>query len=320
MKRIGVLTSGGDSPGMNPAIRAVVRSGIYNGMEVFGIRRGYEGLIEGDVFPMDEGSVGGIIRQGGTMLKTARSSYFMEEKGFNQALETLKSNSIEGVVVIGGDGSLRGALSLAKAGIPVAGLPATIDNDLGYSDYTIGFDTACNTILDAISKIRDTSSSHDRISVIEVMGRRCGQLAIYAGITGGADAILVPEVDVDIEKIVNKISASVKRDKMFSIIIKAEGVNMSSQKLAEELQNSLDLESRIVVLGHIQRGGSPSARDRMIASKMGYEAVNILKAGEKNKALGIRADEVVVMDIEEALTMKRKYDASQNQFADILSI
>lgn len=320
MKRIGILTSGGDSPGMNPAIRAVVRGGIYNGLEVFGIRRGYEGLIENDIFKMDVSSVGGIITNGGTMLKTARSYYYMEKEGFQKALDSIKENQIEGVVVIGGDGSLRGALELAKAGVPVVGLPATIDNDLGYSDYTIGFDTACNTVLDAIGKIRDTSSSHERISVIEVMGRHCGRLALYTGITGGADAVLVPEVEVDMDKVCDKILAGIRRDKKYSIIVKAEGVEMSSQKLAEELQNRLDLESRIVVLGHVQRGGSPTARDRMIASRMGYEAVKILKDGQSSKALGLLNDKVTAIDIETALATEREYDFSQNDFAHILSI
>lgn len=320
MKRIGVLTSGGDSPGMNPAIRAIVRGGIYNHLDVFGIKRGYEGLIEGDIYKMDASSVGGIINSGGTMLKTARSRYYMEEEGFAKALESIEKNKIEGVAVIGGDGSLRGALELAKAGIPVVGIPGTIDNDLAYSDYTIGFDTACNTILDAVSKIRDTSSSHERISVIEVMGRRSGQLAMYTGITGGADAVLVPEVSVELDKICEKILAGIRREKKYSIIIKAEGVDMSTEKLAEELQNRLDLECRIVVLGHIQRGGSPSAKDRMIASRMGYEAIKILKDNKGSKALGLKGGIVVAMDVEEALSMKSTYDDSQIDFANILSI
>ncbi len=320
MKRIGLLTSGGDAPGMNPAIRAVVRSGIYNNMEVFGIRRGYEGLIDGDIIPMNESSVGGIIQRGGTILKTARSSYFMEKAGFAKALDTIRENDIQGLVVIGGDGSLRGALTLAEAGVPVIGLPATIDNDLAYTDYSIGFDTAVNTILDAISKIRDTSSSHDRISIIEVMGRRSGELAHYAGITGGADVVLVPEERVDIKKIYKKITHGFERDKMFSIIIKAEGVEIPTRDLAEELQNELDTECRIVVLGHIQRGGSPTARDRMVASEMGNEAVKLLKEDRINKALGVTGDEVVDTDLKYALEMKRECDFTRNDLADILSI
>lgn len=320
MKRIGVLTSGGDSPGMNPTIRAVVRGGIYNELEVFGIKRGYEGLIEGDIYKMNVASVGGIINQGGTMLKTARSDYYKTEEGFGKALESIKKNKLEGIVVIGGDGSLRGAVELSKAGIPAIGIPGTIDNDLPFSDFSIGFDTACNTILDSVSKIRDTSSSHDRVSVIEVMGRRSGELAIYAGITGGADAVLVPEVEVDIEKICNKLAASIRRDKKYSIILKAEGVEMSTQTLAEEIQNRLDIESRIVVLGHIQRGGSPSARDRMLGSRFGYEAVKLLMNDIGGKALGIVGSEIKALDLEEALSMKKEYDYSQNDFANILSI
>lgn len=320
MKRIGILTSGGDSPGMNPAIRAIVRSGIYYGLEVFGIRRGYEGLIEGDITAMNESSVGGIIQRGGTILKTARSTYFMEEEGLDLAVKTIKDNQIDGMVVIGGDGTLRGALTLANKGVNVVGLPATIDNDLNYTEYSIGFDTAANTILDAISKIRDTSSSHDRITIMEVMGRKSGQLASYAGVTGGADSVLVPEEEVDIDAICNKITSGFTRGKMFSIIIKAEGVDIPTQQLAEELQNRLDWECRIVVPGHIQRGGSPSARDRMIASELGYEAVKTLKENKGNKALGIKGDRLISIDIEDAFSTVREFDYSRNDLVSILSI
>ena len=320
MKRIGVLTSGGDSPGMNAAIRAVVRGGIYNGMEVFGIKRGFEGLIQGDIIPMNESSVGGIIQRGGTMLKTARSMYFMEKEGFETALDTIEKNGLNGLVVIGGDGSLRGALTLAKAGVPVIGIPSTIDNDMDYTDYSIGFDTAANTILDAISKIRDTSSSHDRISLIEVMGRRSGKLAYYAGITGGADAVLVPEIEFDMDYVCKKIKRGFDRGKMFSIIIKAEGVGIHTLDLAKELQNHLDFETRVVVLGHIQRGGSPTARDRLLASEMGFEATKLLKDGETSIALGIQGDDVMPMDLEKALLLKRDSDYTKNDLANILSI
>jgi 6-phosphofructokinase 1 len=320
MKRIGILTSGGDAPGMNAAIRALVRSGIYYDMDIYGIRRGYEGLIEGDLCHLDASSVGGIIQRGGTILKTARSRYFMEQDGLNEALDTINEYDLDGIVTIGGDGTLRGALSLVESGVKVIGLPATIDNDLPYSDYSIGFDTAVNTILDAISKIRDTSSSHDRISIIEVMGRRSGQLATHAGITGGADIVLVPEVEVDIDKVYAKIKHGIDREKSYSIIIKAEGVDMPTEELARILQNQFDLESRVVVLGHIQRGGAPTAHDRMVASQMGHDAIKLLKEDNQNKVLGIKGGKIISMGIEEGLSQEIEFDRTLNKLTEILSI
>ncbi|MBP6492397.1 MAG: 6-phosphofructokinase, partial [Clostridia bacterium] len=256
MKRIAVLTSGGDAPGMNAAIRAVVRSALYHGMEVYGIQRGYEGLINGEIKEMTASSVSDIMQRGGTFLKTARSKRFMTPEGFQRALDMLRNFEIEGVVVIGGDGSFRGGLELTKAGITVMGLPGTIDNDLAYTDYTIGFDTAVNTVLAAIGNIRDTSSSHERTTVIEVMGRHCGDIALYAGLTGGAESILIPEIPVDMNKICRTLIQGKNRGKMHNIILRAEGVDMCTDDLARTIEERTGMETKIVVLGYIQRGGS----------------------------------------------------------------
>jgi 6-phosphofructokinase 1 len=297
MKRIGVLTSGGDSPGMNAAIRAVVRGSIFNEMEVYGIKRGYEGLIAGEIKEMTVPSVSDIIQRGGTMLHTARSSAFMEAEGFKRAVDMLQNFEIEGLVVIGGDGSLHGALELSKEGIGVIGLPGTIDNDLGYTDYTIGFDTSVNTVLAALSNIRDTSSSHERSTVIEVMGRNCGDIALYAGLTGGAETILIPEVEPNINAICRQLIQGKNRGKRHSIIIKAEGVSISSQDLADIITERTGLETKVVVLAYIQRGGSPSCRDRMLASQMGYKAVELLKNDIINRAVGIVGNDIVHYDL-----------------------
>jgi 6-phosphofructokinase 1 len=320
MKTIGVLTSGGDAPGMNAAIRAVVRSAIYNKLKVYGIRRGYEGLLEGDFEEMDVSSVSDIIQRGGTMLRTARSEEFMEPSGFQRALDMLENFEIDGLVVIGGDGSLRGGLKLSRAGIKVMGLPGTIDNDLAYTEYSIGFDTAVNTVLSSISNIRDTSSSHGRCTVVEVMGRNCGNIALYSGLAGGAEYILVPEEEVDINKMCRKIVQGKNRGKLHSLIIRAEGVKLGTLELAEIIEQRTGLETREVVLGYTQRGGSPTARDRNIASLMGYRAVELLLADSESRAIGIRGGEIIDMDLSEALEMKRTWDPSIMNLADILSI
>ncbi|MGI6733711.1 MAG: 6-phosphofructokinase [Anaerovoracaceae bacterium] len=320
MKTIGVLTSGGDAPGMNAAIRAVVRSAIYNKLKVYGIRRGYEGLLEGDFEEMDVSSVSDIIQRGGTMLRTARSEEFMEPSGFQRALDMLENFEIDGLVVIGGDGSLRGGLKLSRAGIKVMGLPGTIDNDLAYTEYSIGFDTAVNTVLSSISNIRDTSSSHGRCTVVEVMGRNCGNIALYSGLAGGAEYILVPEEEVDINKMCRKIVQGKNRGKLHSLIIRAEGVKLGTLELAEIIEQRTGLETREVVLGYTQRGGSPTARDRNLASLMGYRAVELLLADSESRAIGIRGGEIIDMDLSEALEMKRTWDPSIMNLADILSI
>lgn len=320
MKRIGVLTSGGDSPGMNAAVRAAVRTAIYKGMEVYGIERGYEGLIDGDIKEMGVSSVSDILHRGGTILHTARSERFMTEEGQKRAQQMLESFGIEGLVVVGGDGSLRGGLDLSRRGVTVMGLPGTIDNDLGYTDYTIGFDTAVNTVLSAISNIRDTSSSHERTTVIEVMGRHCGDIALYAGLTGGAESILIPEVGMDINAICRKMIQGRNRGKLHNIIIKAEGISMPSQELANELKERTGMETKIVVLGYIQRGGSPTARDRMLASRTAYKAVELLQEDSESRAVGINGNEIVHYALEDALLMKRDYDKEVKELADILSI
>lgn len=320
MKTIGVLTSGGDAPGMNAAIRAVVRSAIYNKIQVYGIRRGYEGLLEGDIEEMGVSSVSDIIQRGGTMLRTARSEEFMEPAGFQRALDMLENFGINGLVVIGGDGSLRGGLELSKAGIKVMGLPGTIDNDLAYTEFSIGFDTAVNTVLSAISNIRDTSSSHGRCTVVEVMGRNCGDIALYSGLAGGAEYILTPEEEVDITAICKKIIQGKNRGKLHSLVIRAEGVALGSSELADMIECRTGLETRVVVLGYTQRGGSPTARDRILASRMGYRAVELLLSDSSSRAIGIKGAEIIDIDLMEALEMKRVWNGSIMDLADILSI
>ncbi len=319
MRRIGVLTSGGDSPGMNACIRAVVRGAIYSGLEVCGIKRGYEGLIDGDIEEMNVASVADIIHRGGTILRTARSERFMSEDGFKRAVSMLNAFGIEGLVVIGGDGSLKGAKKLEDAGIKVVGLPGTIDNDLGYTDFTIGFDTAVNTALAAIGNIRDTSSSHGRTTIIEVMGRNCGEIALYAGLAGGAETILVPEISIDINDICRKLIMGVNRGKLHSIIVKAEGVPISSSELAKKLTEKTGLETKVVILGYIQRGGSPTATDRLLASRMGVHAVELLKEDISGKVVGVRGDEIFSMDLSESLQTSKPSHTDFIRICDMLS-
>lgn len=320
MNRIGVLTSGGDAPGMNAAIRAVVRTAVYHKMEIYGIERGYEGLINGEIKEMNVSSVSDILHRGGTILKTARSQKFMTPEGFRRAMDMLENFEIEGLVVIGGDGSYKGGLEISQAGIPVMALPGTIDNDLGYTDFTIGFDTAVNTVLSAISNIRDTSSSHERSTVIEVMGRHCGDIALYAGLTGGAESILIPEEPVDINTICRKLIQGKNRGKLHNIIILAEGVDMSAAELAETVTERTGMDTKVVVLGYTQRGGSPTAWDRMLASRMGHKAVELLLNDSRSRAIGIVCNEIVHYDLEEAINTERKHDKNMMILADILSI
>ena len=319
MKKIGVLTSGGDSPGMNAAIRAVVRCGIETGMEVYGIYRGYEGLLDGEIRLLDRNSVGDILHRGGTILKTARSERFKTEEGQQHAVSMLETFGIEGLVIIGGDGSPRGGCELDRRGIRVMGLPGTIDNDLGYTDFTIGFDTAVSTVLDAVTKIRDTSSSHERTTVIEVMGRHCGDIALYAGLAGGAEGILIPEIDTDINELCKKIVIGANRGKQHSIIIKAEGVGISSQELAETIQYRTGRETRLVVLSYLQRGGSPTLGDRMLATLTGAKAVELLQEDSRSKAIGISCGEIVAYDLAEAVEQKREIDTDMYRLIGILS-
>lgn len=302
MKKIAVLTSGGDSPGMNAAIRAVVRYGIYYDMEVYGVYRGYEGLIDGEIKKLHRRSVGDILHRGGTILRTARSARFMDPEGRIKAAENLRELGIEGLIVIGGNGSLSGALLFSKeSGIPVVGIPGTIDNDLAYTDTTIGFDTAVNTVLEAISRIRDTSSAHERTTVIEVMGRSCGDIALYAGLTGGAEEVLLPEEYRDLDAVARKVMHGMKSGKLHSIIIRAEGFPVSSADLIKILSKKTGREFKLVVLSYLQRGGSPTFRDRLVATECGVLAVELLRDDIGNKAVGEKNGRIVAFDLEEAM-------------------
>ncbi|WP_416151480.1 6-phosphofructokinase [Salipaludibacillus sp. HK11] len=319
MKRIGVLTSGGDSPGMNAAIRAVVRKAIFHDLEVYGIYSGFAGLINGDIEKLDIGSVGDIIQRGGTKLYTARCEEFKTLEGQEKGIEQLKKFGIEGLVVIGGDGSFRGAQKLVEHGYPTIGVPGTIDNDIPGTDFTIGFDTALNTIIDAIDKIRDTATSHERTYVIEVMGRNAGDLALWSGLANGAETIMVPEVKDDMKDIVSRLKRGTDRGKKHSIIIVAEGVG-SGVEIGKEIQDKTDLETRVTILGHIQRGGSPTAQDRVLASRLGAKAVEVLLAGDAGKMVGIENNQLVVHDIDDALSRKHSLDEKMYNLSKELSI
>lgn len=319
MKRIGVLTSGGDAPGMNAAIRAVVRKAIFEGIEVVGILHGYQGLIEGKMEKLDLGSVGDIIQRGGTKLYSARCPEFRTEEGQLKAIEQLKANEIDGLVIIGGDGSYRGSMTLTKNGFPCVGIPGTIDNDIPGTDYTLGFDTALNTVIECIDKIRDTATSHDRTFIIEVMGRDAGDLALWAGLAGGAETIIVPEVEMDITEVVERLESGTARGKKHSIIVVAEGV-MSGQEFAAKLKEHANIETRVSVLGHIQRGGSPTGRDRVLASLFGAKAVEVLMAGTGGRAIGIQNHQVVDYDMTEAFEKTEEFDLDMYRLSKELSI
>lgn len=319
-KKIAVLTSGGDAPGMNAAVRSVVRAGIAKDMDVIGVYRGYNGLLNGDIVEMNLRSVSDIIGNGGTMLYTARSEEFNTPAGVQKAADYCKSQNISGVVVIGGDGSFRGARDLTNAGVNCIGIPGTIDNDIACSEYTIGFDTAMNTAIEMIDKIRDTAQSHDRCSVVEVMGRRCGDIALQVGIACGATAILVPEVKSDIEKdVISRIVETQKTGKQHFIVVVAEGVG-GAQDLASYIEKRLRIESRATILGHVQRGGSPSLRDRLLASIMGYKAVELLNQDLGNRVVAMKEGKVVDYDITEALSMPRVFDRELYDIASTISI
>ncbi len=319
MGTIGVLTSGGDSPGMNAAIRAVVRSAISKGYKAMGIRRGFEGLIHGELEDMGLSSVADIIHRGGTILKTVRIEEFTTEKGKSKALNVIRVFGIEGLVVIGGNGSFRGAEDLNQLGVPTIGVPGTIDNDLAYTDYTIGFDTAMNTVVEAISRIRDTSASHGRANIIEVMGRHCGDIALYSGLAGGAESIIIPEIGLDIDKVCKKLLNGKNRGKLHSIIVLAEGAG-GAIELCNIIEERTGIETRATILGHIQRGGNPTAFDRVLASKMGAKAVDLLIDKKENLAVGVKGNEIYSMDFAEALKMEKKIDKNIYQLVDVLSI
>lgn len=315
VKKIGVLTSGGDAPGMNAAVRAVVRSAISKGMEVYGIRRGYVGLINGDIIKMDERSVSNIIHTGGTVLYTARCPEFRTAEGVAKGKAKCDELGIEGLVVIGGDGSFRGAADLSAQGVRCIGVPGTIDNDIACTDYTIGFDTAMNTAMELVDKLRDTSQSHDRISVVEVMGRGAGHIAVNTGIACGATDIITKEVPYDINAIANLMLTKKAKGKQNFLVIVAESVG-HSQEIANILQEKTGIDARATILGHVQRGGSPTVRDRVEATRMGYYAVELLEQGIGNRVVGIKDSKIVDYDIQEALSMSKDYDQHLHHIAE----
>ena len=305
VKRIGVLTSGGDAPGMNACVRAVVRTALYRGIECYGIRRGWNGLIHGDIVKLDEKSVAHIINRGGTILYTARSTEFMTEEGQRKAVSTCKFLGLDGIVAIGGDGTFRGAQALSKYGISVVGIPGTIDNDISCTNYCIGFDTAANTAIECIDKLRDTMQSHERCSVVEVMGRNAGYLAMYVGLATGATAVLVPEEPIDFDRdVIEKIRQARLNGFTHYMIVVAEGAG-SAAAIAAKIKEEIDLDPRVTVLGHIQRGGSPSARDRVNATKMGYCEVEILRQGKSGRIICTQNGMLTDVDIDEGLAMEK---------------
>ena len=304
--RIGVLTSGGDAPGMNAVVRAVARAGLQRGMEVVGIRRGYAGLLAGDVVELTARSVSGIMQRGGTCLYTARCPEFRDMEGVKKGVEKCKELNLEGIVVVGGDGSFRGAGDLSSLGIPCIGVPGTIDNDIQCTEYTIGYDTAMNTAMEMIDKIRDTTQSHDRCSVVEVMGRKAGYIAVNVGIAVGAEAVITLEEPYNLNKIADDILRATKNGKFHFIIVVAEGVGQTDV-IARTIQEMTGIESRVTVLGHVQRGGSPTVRDRVLASEMGYHAVELLEQDIGNRIVGLKDGKVYDIDIQEGLAMKKEF-------------
>lgn len=318
VKSIAVLTSGGDSQGMNAAVRAVVRSAIFHGLEVFGVQRGYSGLINDDIRPMDLRSVGDIIQRGGTILQTARCKEFTTPEGQQLGADNLRKRGIDGLVVIGGDGSYQGANKLSKLGIRAMGLPGTIDNDIPFTDYTIGFDTAVSIVVDAINKLRDTMSSHERSSIVEVMGRHCGDIALYAGLASGAETILVPEVPFDLDEVAKRMEGNFQVGKRHSIIVVAEGAE-SAQSVADRIKQLNGIDARTTVLGHIQRGGTPTHNDRILASRLGDFAVRRLIEGDSGKACGVIKGQLVATDIDTVVHTKKDFDRDLYELALRLS-
>ena len=320
--KIGVMTSGGDSPGMNAAIRAVVRTGIYYGLEVFGIMRGYSGMIENDIVPMHSRSVANIIQRGGTILKTARCKEFFDKEGRKKAYDHLKKIGVDGLVVIGGDGSFRGADIFSREyDIPCIGLPGTIDKDIAGTDFTIGFDTAVNTAVEAIDKIRDTADAHDRLFIIEVMGRDAGYIALHSGIATGAENILIPERKTDIEELIHSLQEKERRKKLVNLVVVAEGEDFGGgDEVAKMVKQRLpNAETRVCILGHIQRGGSPSCLDRLIASRMGYAAVECLMYGRHNVMVGILNNKMHYTPLEKAVKAKQRISDEWLKIVKILA-
>ena len=319
IRRIGVLTSGGDAPGMNALIRSVVRSASANDISVLGIRRGYSGLINGDIIEMGARSVDGIIRKGGTMLYTARCKEMMTEEGLQKAADTCKYLGIDGLICCGGDGTFRGAQALSRKGVPCIGVPGTIDNDIVCTDYTIGFDTAANTAVECMDKLRDTMQSHERCSVVEVMGHRAGYLALYVGVAIGATAVLVPERPYDFEKhVAEKIRRARISGKTNFMIVVAEGA-ASGMAVGEQIKKELGLDPRVTILGHIQRGGSPTAKDRVTATRMGYEAVQLLAEGKTNRIVCAKGDRISNVDIDEGLAMTKTLNHEEFEVMTVMT-
>lgn len=319
MKRIAILTSGGDAPGMNSVIRAIVRKGIYHGLSVFGVERGYEGVLHGDFVPLALKSVAGIIQHGGTMLRTARSEDFKTELGFQMAVKQLKDRQIDCLIVIGGDGSMAGAARLSEAGVNTIVIPGTIDNDMPGTEYTIGFDTALNTVLDAVNKIRDTAASHERLAVVEVMGRSAGHIALMAGIASGAEYILLPEKPVDMDAVCHGLMQTFNRGKLYSIIMVAEGAG-KGHYIAAEIEKRTQFKPGVTVLGYIQRGGSPSAMDNITGSRMGAMAVDSVLRGENNFLVSYQKGQIVPVPYKEAFAHKQGIDMSLCDLAGILAM
>ena len=319
-KAIGVLTSGGDAPGMNAAVRAVARTALGKGMKVIGINRGYQGLIQREVTELDLRSVSDIIHRGGTVLYTARSPQVRTEEGMMTAVESCHALGIDGIVCIGGDGTFRGARDLSNRGIPCVGIPGTIDNDIACTEYSIGFDTAANTCMEMVDRLRDTSQSHERCSVVEVMGRQAGYLALHAGIACGATSIIVPEIPINLERdIIPKMRRTQLSGKKHYIIVVAEGVG-GVANIAQQIQDLTGIESRATILGHVQRGGSPSVRDRVVASEMGHHAVELLDQGIGNRVVAMQKSAIVDFDINEALDMVKPFDEGLYRVANDISI
>ncbi|MDO5018450.1 MAG: 6-phosphofructokinase [Lagierella massiliensis] len=319
MKTIAVLTSGGDAPGMNAAIRAIARTSIFNGLRVMGIRFGYDGLINGDIYEMNVSSVADIIQRGGTILGSARSDDFKTEKGQKQAVQIIKDFGIDGLIVLGGDGTFKGTNVLNKMGVKTIGIPCTIDNDMGYTDSTIGFYTAVNTVVEAVGKLRDTSSSHGRANIVEVMGRSCGDLALYSGVASGAESIVIPEKPLDLESIMNKIKRGRKRGKLHHIIVMAEGVGRP-YVLKEKIEEITGVDTKVTILGHVQRGGSPSPHDRLLGSEMGSKAVKLLIDGQSGLAMADKGGKIVSVPLEQAIQSPHILNEELYDMAEEISI
>lgn len=319
MKTIAILTSGGDAPGMNACIRSIVRTCIYNGIRVMGIRSGYDGLMNGNIYEMNVSSVADIIHRGGTILGSARCNEFKTEEGQNKGAQILKDFGIDGLVVLGGDGSFKGASALSKIGISTIGIPCTIDNDMGYTDYTIGFFTAVETVSDAISKLRDTSSSHGRANIIEVMGRNCGDIALYSGVASGAESILVPEVELNIDEVTEKIERGRKRGKLHHLIMLAEGVG-GAYDIKDIIEEKTGVETKVTILGHVQRGGTPCTFDRLMATQMGNLAVKLIMEEKTGLAIAMKDNKIITVPIDEAVATKRNFREDLYEISKEISI